>query len=34
MIEIDYDRKILRGTAKAGDIKKHGLIEASVMEEE
>ena len=33
MIEIDYEKKTIRGTAKAKDIKQHGLIEASLMEE-
>lgn len=32
MLTIDYDKKTLRGFAKVRDIKRYGLIKASMME--
>ena len=29
MLIVDLDKNIVSGTAKAGDIRRHGLIEAS-----
>lgn len=33
MIFIDYDKRIVCGTARAGDIKRIGLIKASMMKD-
>ncbi|KKN76038.1 hypothetical protein LCGC14_0374280 [marine sediment metagenome] len=33
MLEVDLDNKSVVGTAKAGDIKKKGLIKASIENE-
>ena len=30
MIELDFNKRTIRGTAKVKDIKKYGLIEASM----
>ena len=34
MIEFDFQNRTIRGTAKAGDIRERGLINASMEENE